>query len=79
MDNSSSSNINTIPVADSEKEPQTPSLPLKKAWNVGSNIVTVIDKSLVKRLGINEDNTLFQQQIVEDGILLRIIRKETQL
>ncbi|HEY7108056.1 MAG TPA: hypothetical protein VH415_01370 [Nitrososphaeraceae archaeon] len=48
--------------------------PLKKAWCVGSNTVVVIDKSLVKALGITEDNTIFQQEIVDGGIFLRIVR-----
>jgi hypothetical protein len=49
-------------------------LPLKKAWSVGQNTVVVIDKSIVKRLGISEDNTLFQQEITDKGILLRVMR-----
>jgi hypothetical protein len=65
MANSPSSDINTIP------EPA-----LKIVWNVGDNKVIVIDKSIVKRLGISEDNTLFRQEIVEGGIFLRMVRKE---
>jgi hypothetical protein len=63
-DNSSSSDLNTIH-----------HLPLKRAWKVGSNIVVVIDKSIIKRLGISEENTLLQEEIVEGGILLRIVTK----
>lgn len=60
MDNSETSNIK---------------IPLKKCWKVGYNTVVVIDKSLVERLGINEENTMFEQQLTEGGIILRIVRK----
>lgn len=60
MDNSEISNIR---------------IPLKKCWKIGSNTVVVIDKSLVERLGINEENTMFEQQLTEGGIILRIVRK----
>lgn len=49
-------------------------IPLKKCWKVGDNTVVVIDKTLVERLGINEENTMFEQQLTEGGIILRIVR-----
>lgn len=49
-------------------------IPLKKCWKVGNNTVVVIDKTLVERLGINEENTMFEQQLTEGGIVLRIVR-----
>ncbi len=48
--------------------------PLKKPWLVGQNTVVIIDKSLVERLGIDENTTLLQQEIVDGGIFLRIVR-----
>jgi hypothetical protein len=48
------------------------SLPIKKCWCVGDNIVVTIDKKIVKRLGINEDSTYVQQQVTDDGILLLV-------
>jgi hypothetical protein len=60
MNNSSISAINS------------PINPIKKCWNVGSNTVVVIDKSIVRKLGINENNTLLEEEITQDGILLRI-------
>ena len=48
----------------------------KKCWKVGNNTVVVIDKSLVERLGVSEENTVFQEEIVEGGIFLRIIRQD---
>ena len=52
------------------------SIPLKIAWQVGKNTVVVIDSSLVKRLGITEHETMFSEEIVESGVLLRIVRKD---
>ncbi|MGC2572769.1 MAG: hypothetical protein WA364_14755 [Candidatus Nitrosopolaris sp.] len=48
------------------------SLPIKKCWGVGKNIVVAIDKEIVKRLGITEDNTYVQQEVTDNGILLRV-------
>jgi hypothetical protein len=31
-----------------------------------------IDKEIVNRLGINEDSTYVQQEVTDDGILLRV-------
>jgi hypothetical protein len=50
--------------------------PLEKCWNLGNNTVVIIDRSLVQRLGINEQNTLFEQELMDGGILLRIKRLE---
>jgi len=49
---------------------------LKRCWKVGNNTVVVIDKSLVERLGLDEANTIFQEELVDGGILLRIIRQD---
>lgn len=48
--------------------------PIKKCWQVGTNMVVVIDNSIVKELGINGDDTFLEQELVEDGILMRINR-----
>jgi hypothetical protein len=48
--------------------------PIKKPWLVGSKTVIVIDKTLVDRLGIDENNTSFQEEILEGGIFLRLVR-----
>jgi hypothetical protein len=50
--------------------------PKKKAHRIGDKIIVVIDQSLVKRLAINDD-TWFEQQAVDVGILLRIYRPPT--
>ena len=49
-------------------------IPLKKCWKVGNNTVIVIDKLLVQRLGISEENTMFEEELTEGGIILRIVR-----
>ena len=48
------------------------SLPLKKCWSVGNVILVAIAEEIVKRLGIAEDNTYVQQEITDEGILLRV-------
>lgn len=48
----------------------------KKCWKVGNNMVVVIDKLLVERFGLSEENTVFQEEVVDGGILLRIIRHD---
>lgn len=47
---------------------------LKKCWEVGHNIVLVIDKLLVQRLGIDGENTRFKQEAIEGGILLQLVK-----
>jgi hypothetical protein len=50
-------------------------IPLKKCWKVGNNTVVVIDKRLVERLGINEENCMFEEELTNGGIVLRIVRR----
>jgi hypothetical protein len=50
-------------------------IPLKKCWKVGNNTVVVIDKTLIERLGINEENCMFEEELTDGGIFLRIVRK----
>jgi hypothetical protein len=37
-------------------------------------MVVVLDKTLLDRLGIKEENTLLEEILVDNGILLRIRR-----
>jgi hypothetical protein len=48
------------------------SVHLKKCWSVGNVIVVAIAEEIVKRLGISEDSTYVQQEVTDDGILLRV-------
>jgi hypothetical protein len=67
MDDSSTSAINSTSIN-----------PVKRCWNVGANTVVVIDKSIVQKLGINENNTLLEEEITPDGILLKIRKISNQ-
>jgi hypothetical protein len=46
--------------------------PLKKAHCISNKTFVVIDDRLVEQLKIDEENTWFEQEQIEDGILLRI-------
>lgn len=46
--------------------------PVKRPWKIGSIYLVCIDVSIVEKLGISEKNTLFEQEITDDGILMRI-------
>lgn len=56
--------------------PEDSSVPVKKCWSVGPHILVVIADELVKRFGITEDRTYVQQEVTDDGILLRIKHRE---
>ncbi len=49
----------------------TTAIPKKKAHSIADKIIVVIDHSLVNRLSINDD-TWFEEEVTEEGILLRI-------
>jgi hypothetical protein len=51
------------------------SLPLKKCWSVGNVIVVAIAEEIVKRFGITGDTTYVQQEVTDDGILLRPVKQ----
>jgi hypothetical protein len=46
----------------------------KKAHRIADKTFVVIDESLVNRLSIN-DETWFEEEVTEEGILLRISHK----
>jgi hypothetical protein len=48
------------------------SFPLKKCWSVGPHIIVIIAEEIVERFGITEDNTYVQEEVTDDGILLRV-------
>jgi hypothetical protein len=49
----------------------------KKAWSVGKHTVVIIDSAIVKRLGITEHETMFSEEVMDGGIFLRLVRRET--
>jgi hypothetical protein len=46
--------------------------PIKKAHCISNKTFVVIDDRLVERLKIDKENTWFEEEQIEDGILLRI-------
>ena len=48
--------------------------PKKKAHCIAGKTIVVIDESLVQHLSINDD-TWFEQELTEDGILLKVWKK----
>ena len=65
----------TIPISTKKNIDVTISHPEKfpkKAFCVSGKTILVIHEEIVKRLGINEQ-TWFQEELVEDGILLRTV------
>jgi hypothetical protein len=45
--------------------------PLKKIHRISNRSLVVIDESLVDLLDINENSTWVEQQVIENGILLK--------
>jgi hypothetical protein len=57
----------------SKEENRINALPkLKRLWKISSIYLLSIDSSIVEKLGISEHNTLFEQEITEEGILMRV-------
>ena len=56
----------------------TTTKPKKKAHCIADTTFVVIDESLVKHLSINDD-TWFEQESTEEGILLRISNKNKEI
>ena len=46
--------------------------PIKKCIKIGPLTLTAIDESIVEKMKINDITTFFEQEITEDGILLRV-------
>ena len=46
--------------------------PMKRCYRIGSIVIITIDKSIVEKLGIDPNNTIFEQEITGDGILMRL-------
>jgi hypothetical protein len=44
---------------------------IKPIWKIGTIIVVIIDDSIVKKLGISENDTFVEQTRTNDGILMR--------
>jgi hypothetical protein len=66
MDSTGNYDIN---LANSSRPPPKPFVA------IGRNMVLILDRSIVKELGITEGSTLVQPEVTEQGILLRIKRQ----
>jgi hypothetical protein len=53
--------------------------PLKRAHRISATTFVVIDERLVRQLGIDENNTWFEQEQTENGIILRIRRHSCEV
>ena len=48
---------------------------LKQIWQLGDKHLVVIDKSIIQKLGINDNLTTFvEQELTDDGILMLVRR-----
>lgn len=54
------------------EEIRVSALPRKRCYLIGSNILIAIDKSIVAKLAIDPSHTIFEQEITEEGILMRM-------
>jgi hypothetical protein len=68
MSNTAPNDINVANVAPSSVKP---------CFEVGKNFVIILDKNMAKKVGI-KGNTLIQQELTQDGILLKIRRRDGQ-
>lgn len=62
MHNSSNSLINNT----------ASNMPLKKCWKINKIFIVALDPSIVQKLGITENDTFLEQELTEDGILMRV-------
>ena len=47
----------------------------KQIWQLGDKHLVVIDESIIQKLGINNDLTTFvEQELTDEGILMRVKR-----
>lgn len=53
--------------------------PIKRCYRIGSNIVVSIDKEIVEKLKISEEDTILEQQIVGESILMKIKKVENSV
>jgi hypothetical protein len=48
-------------------------LPFKQLWEIADKHLVIIDESIIEKLGINDNLTTFvEQELTDDGILMRI-------
>lgn len=48
---------------------------LKQIWEIAGKHLVIIDESIIQKLGINDNSITFvEQELTDDGILMRIRR-----
>ena len=48
----------------------------KHLWTIGDKHLVIIDKSLIQKLGITENSTIFlEQEVIQDDVILMRIKK----
>ena len=52
---------------------------IKKAYRVSGKVIVVIDDSLINNLGIDVEDIWFEEEQVQDGILLKLRRSSNKL
>ncbi len=57
----------------------TVKIPIKKCWKISEIFFVALDKSIVQNLGINENDTFLEQEITNEGILMRIKKIDENL
>ena len=55
------------------------SLPRKKLWKVSNITIIVIDRTLIEKMGIDEENIIFEEELTEGGIFLRLINNSSDI
>ena len=62
----------TIPDLNNSAKPKIGKL----LWIYGDKYVVIIDKSIIQKLGITEDSTVFlEQEVIQDEMILMKIKK----
>jgi len=49
--------------------------PWKKVWKISGNFIVTVDKSIAKKLQIDESDTFLEQIVTENGDILMKVRK----
>lgn len=63
-------NINSLNINNSKPEI------CKQLWTVGDKHLLIIDKSIIEKLGITDNSTVFvEQEVLEDNTILMKIKK----
>lgn len=48
--------------------------PVKNCFLIGSYWFVGIDSMIARKLGVTENNTLFEQEMVKNGIIMKVIK-----